>query len=204
MRYEKPAPSLSLNNKTVLILGYGEIGRRVARICRSMGMNIVATKREIVSGQSDRFAHEIHPPQKLHELLPLAQALVIALPLTPDTENLIGERELSLLPSDSILVNIGRGLILNEEALYQALKSGRLGAAGLDVWYNYPDDEKSRSSTFPANYAFWELDNVVMSPHRAGLVNEIDYLRMDHLAVLLNAAAKNHPLLNKVDITAGY
>lgn len=204
MRYQKPAPSLILKGKTVLILGYGEIGRRVARTCRSLGMNVLATKRNAFERDTDQFPEEVHPPDKLHELLPLAQALVIALPLTKETEGLIGERELGLMPSDSILVNIGRGLIVNEEALYQALKHGNIGAAGLDVWYNYPPEEESRSSTYPANYPFWELDNVVMSPHRAGLTKDIDYRRMDHLAVLLNAAAKHEQIPNNVDISIGY
>ncbi len=203
-RYQKPALSMTLNGKTALILGYGEIGRRVARICRSMGMKVIATRRGAVPGESDQFAEEIHPPQKLHDLLPHAHALIIALPLTPETECLIGERELALISPESILVNIGRAPIVNEEALFKALKNRALGAAGLDVWYNYPTDEESRLSTYPAEYPFWELENVVMSPHRAGLTREIEELRMDHLATLLNAAAKNEHAPNLVDIKLGY
>lgn len=204
MRYRKPAPSLLLKGKTVLILGYGKIGRRIARICSSLGMNVIAIKRKAIMDETDRFAKEIHTPQKLHELLPRAQFLIVALPLTQETNGLIGESELDLLPTDSVLVNIGRGLIVNEEALYKALKDGNLGAAGLDVWYNYPASEESRTSTYPANFPFWELDNVVLSPHRAGLTNDIDYLRMDHLAVLLNAAARNEQVPNRVNLNHGY
>lgn len=204
MRYQQPAPSLTLYGKTALILGYGEIGRRIAHICRSMGMHVVAVRRSATPGETDKDADEIHPSQALHDLLPRAHALIIALPLTPETEGLIGERELDLLPSDGIVVNIGRGWIIDQHALYHALKNGLVGAAGLDVWYNYPTKEESRAATFPADYPFWKLDNVVLSPHRAGLTKEIDYLRMDHLAVLLNAAAKNVTVPNKVDITNGY
>lgn len=204
MRYQKPAPSLLLKGKTVLILGYGKIGRHVARICSSLGMNVIAIKRRAVTGETDQFVKEIHTPRKLHELLPHAQVLVVALPLTQETDGLLGESELDLLPTDSVLVNIGRGLIVKEEALYRSLKNGNLGAAGLDVWYNYPASEESRTSTYPANFPFWDLDNVVLSPHRAGSTNEIDYLRMDHLAILLNAVARNEQVPNRVNLNHGY
>lgn len=203
-RYQEPAPSLTLQGKRVLILGYGEIGRRVARICDSMGMKVWAIKRKPTPENSDKYVEKVHPPEELHKLLPFAQALVITLPLTEMTEGLIGENELRLMPSDTVLVNIGRALIVHEEALYEALRNGRIGAAGLDVWYNYPTDEESRSSTLPANYPFWELENVVLSPHRAGLTEDINYLRMDHLAVLLNAAARKKQIPNRVNLQLGY
>lgn len=204
IRYERPARSLLMEDKTLLILGFGEIGRRIARICHAMGMKVIAIKRNVIGEPEDPFVEAIHPPEKLHELLPLAQTLMVTLPLTPETEDLIGERELALLPEDAVLVNIGRGLIINEEALYHALKHGELGAAGLDVWYNYPSDEANRAHTYPSDCPFWELDNVVMSPHRSGLTKEIDYLRMGHLAILLNAAANNEEIPNRVNLQRGY
>jgi phosphoglycerate dehydrogenase-like enzyme len=79
-----------------------------------------------------------------------------------------------------------------------------LHAAGLDVWYNYPPDQASRSRTAPADYPFRELGNVVMSPHRAGSTAESNALRMTHLARLLNAAATGETLPNRVDLEAGY
>jgi phosphoglycerate dehydrogenase-like enzyme len=204
LRYLEPAPSLTLRGKTVLILGFGEIGKRVAQICHALDMNVWAIKREVSPGLYDPTVQAIFPPHKLHELLPSAQVLVVTLPLTDLTEGLIGKRELELMPPESILVNIGRGLIVQEKELYEAIKNGRIGGAGLDVWYNYPQDEQSRTSTFPSEYPFGELDNVVLSPHRAGLTDDIDYLRMDHLAVLLNAAARGEEIPNKVDLRLGY
>ena len=204
LRYQRPAPSLLLDGKTVLISGYGAIGRRTARICHAMGMHILATKRNPESARNDPFVHQIHPPEHLHALLPQANAVVIALPLTPETEGLFGNYEFSLLPPASVLVNVGRGAIVKERALYQALKNGVLGAAGLDVWYNYPVDEESRSHTPPSQYPLWDLGNVVMSPHRAALTEEIDLLRMDHLSMLLNAAAENLRIPNAIDLQAGY
>lgn len=200
-RYQ-PTPALLLKGKTALILGYGAIGRRVARLCRQLGMRVLAIKRRPTA--EDGLADEIHPPADLHQLLPQTDALLICLPHTTETDGLIGQEELDLLPDKAVLVNVGRGSIVVEGALYQALRDGRLYAAGLDVWYNYPADEESRADTAPANYPFHKLDNVVMSPHRAGSTTESNFLRMDSLACQLNKAARGEPLPNRVDVEVGY
>jgi phosphoglycerate dehydrogenase-like enzyme len=93
--------------------------------------------------------------------------------------------------------------VIEEAALYAELRNGRL-QAGLDVWYNYPPDEAARGDAMPANYPFHELDNVVMSPHRAGGSDQTERLRMEGLAELLNAAGQGQPIPNRVDLTAGY
>ena len=130
--------------------------------------------------------------------------LIICLPHTPETMELIGEPELALLSPGAILVNVGRGPIVDEAALYHALREGTLHSAGLDVWYNYPSGEAARSHTPPSAYPFHELDNVVMSPHRAGGSDESEMRRMTHLAALLNAAARGYEMPNRVDLQAGY
>jgi phosphoglycerate dehydrogenase-like enzyme len=203
MRYQRPSPALLLDGKTALILGYGAIGRRVAAACQGLGIKVLAIKRT-VQQQADEFAAEIHPPEKLHDLLPRANFLLICLPLTPQTENLIGARELALLPERSVLVNVGRGPVVDQAALYSALRDQQLHSAGLDVWYNYPPDKESRSHTPPANYPFHELNNVVMSPHRAGGSMGIDHLRMARLAQLLNKISAGKEAPNKVDLELGY
>lgn len=200
-RYQ-PSDSLLLSGKTCLILGYGAIGRRVAQVCRALGMTVLAIRQR--AELEDNVADEIHPPSALAELLPRAQALIVCLPHTPATDGLIGEAELALLPTDSILVNIGRGPIVDETALYTALSEGRLKGAGLDVWYRYPADDESQANTPPSQYPFGELDNVVMSPHRGGHVIETETLRMEGLAELLNLAAAGEPLPNPVDLDHGY
>ncbi len=111
---------------------------------------------------------------------------------------------MALLPPQAILVNVGRGPIVVEKALYQALCNGALYAAGLDVWYNYPADKASRSNTPPSQYPFHELDNVVMSSHRGGLTTEVEAERLTHLTTLLNAAAQDKPMPNRVDLAARY
>jgi phosphoglycerate dehydrogenase-like enzyme len=194
-------PAIVLEGKTALILGHGAIGRRVARACRGLGMNVVATRRQPPPG-----SEELYPPDALPDLLPRANALIIALPLTAETEGLIGRDELAKLPPKSLLINVGRGPIVHEQALYSALVDGTLHAAGLDVWYNYPEDEASRSDTPPSAYPFHTLDNVVMSPHRAGSgrSEEIELQRMTHLARLLNVAATGEEMPDRVDVDAGY
>ena len=194
----RPTPALHMAGRTALVLGYGAVGRRVAGICRALGMEILAIRRR-PGGEEG-----VYPPEALPDLLPQTDALLICLPHTPETDGLIGARELALLPQDAVLVNVGRGAIVNQGALYQALRDGELFGAGLDVWYNYPADEEARSHTPPADHPFHELDNVVMSPHRAGGTKATGALRMKHLAALLNAAARGDPLPNPVDVAAGY
>ncbi len=200
----RPNPAILLDGKMALVLGYGAIGRRVARMCRGLGMRVAAIRRR-PSASADA-PDEVYPPAALSELLPQAGALLICLPHTPETDGLIGAEELALLPSDGVLVNVGRGPIVDEAALYRALRDGALYAAGLDVWYNYPapGDEAARSCTPPSQYPFHDLENVVMSPHRAGGFKEVEGRRLVHLARLLNAAARGEPLPNRVDVRAGY
>jgi phosphoglycerate dehydrogenase-like enzyme len=117
---------------------------------------------------------------------------------------MIGEEELFSLPKGAIVVNIARGEILQEKALYDSLISGKVGAAGLDVWYEYPESEEERRNTPPSKYPFHQLDNVVMSPHRAGGWTQSEKQRMEHLAYMLNRAARGEPLENLVDLERGY
>jgi phosphoglycerate dehydrogenase-like enzyme len=195
-------PSVLLGGKTALVLGYGAVGRRVGQLCRGLGMHVLATRRSATES-SDGF---VHPPSAMSALLPRADVLLVTLPLTEETRGLLGQDELELLPPGAILVNVGRAAVADEAALYAALRSGKLRAAGLDVWYQYPSDVASRSDTRPSSYPFEDLENVVMSPHRAGAggSDEIERRRMAALASVLNAAAAGDPLPNQVDLQAGY
>jgi phosphoglycerate dehydrogenase-like enzyme len=196
-----PAPALLLQGKTALILGYGAIGQHIGTVLKALGMTVIATRRR----HSDP-DNGIYAADRLHDLLPRAHVLMIAVPGTDDTTDLIGERELALLPQGAVVVNIGRGGVLNQFALYEALKSGHLFGAGLDVWYHYPPNEDAQRNTAPADVPFHELDNIVLSPHRAGggRLPEIEALRMETLADVLNQAADGNPLPHQVDIRLGY
>jgi len=202
IRYES-SPTLTLEGRTALILGYGAIGQRVARACHALGMDVLATRRSETAVTTDPYT-EIHPTAALPDLLPRTHVLIISLPLTAETEGLIGKAELVALQPHAILVNVGRGPVVDEHALYDALVDGTLHGAGLDVWFNYPPDEAARAHTPAANVPMHQLDNIVMSPHRAGLTRDTDRLRMIHLAELLNHAARGEPLPNKLVLERGY
>jgi phosphoglycerate dehydrogenase-like enzyme len=198
-----PTPSLLLHGRRALILGYGAIGMRVAALCRALGMKVIALKRQV--GEGEVYPDEVHPISELGRLLPRTDALILCLPLTEETRGLIGAAELALMPPGGLLVNIGRGPLVQEGALYAALKSGQLFGAGLDVWYRYPEPADYAHYP-PSNYPFHELDNVVMSPHRGGgvEVDEMEFVRMEGLADLLNHAARGEALPNRVDLERGY
>lgn len=196
-----PYPARLLYRKTALILGYGSIGEHLGAVLRALGMTVIGTRRTNIDE-----ANGIYAADKLHNLLQRADILIIALPATPETEGLIGAEEIALLPDQTILINVGRAVVVDQHALYDALTNGKLFGAGLDVWYHYPPDVEARTHTPPADVPFHELDNVVMSPHRAGdgANPEVDQLRMDDLAAILNAAAQGENLPHQVDLQAGY
>jgi phosphoglycerate dehydrogenase-like enzyme len=128
---------------TVLIAGLGEIGREVARLAEAFGMNVLSTRRNVGD---------------LDELLPRADSLVITLPLTDETRGMFNRRRIGLMKPGAIVVNIGRGPVVDEEALIEALRSGHIRGAALDVYATEP---------LSADSPLWELDNVILSPHTA-------------------------------------
>jgi len=188
--------SVTLEGKTVLILGYGHIGQRVGRACEAFGMKVLGVRRNPTATQFG--------PGDLPRLLPQAHVLLITLPHTDETHELIGEKELALMPRGGLLVNVGRGPIADEGALYRALKDQHLAGAGLDVWWHYPKDVAERTQRQPSTFPFHELENVVMSPHRGGDSLETESQRMADVARLLNAAAWGESLPNRVNGVVGY
>lgn len=197
-------PQLMLHGKTILILGYGRIGRHVAAVCHALGMNILGIRRNLTAQDKHDPIATVTDFSALAGLIPRTDVLLIALPETPETQNMITATELKLLPKEAILVNVGRGSIVNEADLYQALKEGKLAAAGLDVWYNYPQDLEARTSTQPSHFPFHQLSNVIMSPHKAGWLGKDDNSRMLFLARILTMYASGEPIPYKVDLELGY
>lgn len=204
-RYDETPSSHLLSNKNYLILGYGHIGQAFSKLIKGFNPNIMAIRNTIPESQSVGNIL-VYPSNYLHQLLPNTDFLIITLPLTSQTKHFISEVELKLLPKHAVLINIGRGELIDQSALYTALKNRWIFSAGIDVWYNYPTSEAERSNTPPANFPFYQLDNIVMSPHRAGNLNkfEIENLRMTHLANLVNEYLKGNPMPNRVDIERGY
>ncbi|MEL6348697.1 MAG: NAD(P)-dependent oxidoreductase [Myxococcota bacterium] len=198
-----PDPAFTLQGKTVLILGHGAIGRRLTAPLRALGASVIATRRR-VAAPVDVDGATIYPAAALDTLLPQAQAVIVAVPHTEETDGLLDARRLSLLPRGAALVNIARASVIDEDALYEALRSGQLCGAGLDVWYRYPRGVPGIADTPPCDRPLWELDNVLFSPHRAGHVQDTEALRMDALADTLNALAHGKSPEGQVDVAAGY
>lgn len=201
-RYQE-TKAILLRGKTVLILGFGAIGQALGAYCQALGMKLMATKKHPENYAGD-LEVALHPDDELQSLLPETDVLLIALPLTEETENLICEEELLLMPKGSILVNVGRGPVVNQHALYDALTSGHLRSAGSDVWYNYPENTDSRKNTPPAEVPFGDLENFVLSPHRGGMVENNSQQQLEALADMINLAARGENIPNKIDLEAGY
>lgn len=146
---------------TLLILGFGSIGREIARLMKPHGMTIIGINRSgrDSSGGSGSVADEVHAASALHTLLPRADAVIVAVPLGPATQKLIGARELALCKRTALIVNISRGAIIDQPALEAALRAGTIGGAGLDVTDPEP---------LPKDDPLWRAPNVIISPHVAG------------------------------------
>jgi len=197
-------PQLMLHGRTVVLLGYGRIGKHLAPIFKALGMNVIGVKRSLKpEDKQDNYA-TVRQTKDLKEILPKADILLIALPETPETVGLIGKQELAQLPKNAILINVGRGSIVNEDALFQALSNETLAAAGLDVWFNYPKTIAERTNTAPSKYPFYKLENVVMSPHKGGWLGAEDDSRMLYLAHMLNSYAQTQDMPNKIKLELGY
>ena len=160
--YSKRAQHDEAHGKTVAIVGFGHIGQEIARRARAFGMHVIAVTRSGKQGPAE-FAHESVTAAALDEVLPRVQSLVVCCPLDDSTRGLIGARQLSLLPSGALLVNVARAEVVDEQALYEALSRQRLGRAVLDVWYQYP--KKGESPVAPSRWPLHELANVRGTPH---------------------------------------
>jgi len=193
-----------LAGRTAVVLGFGAIGRRVAEALVGLGMKVRAVRRHVPADAEEGARVAVHGPGDLDVLLPAADALVVALPLTPETRGLLDARRLALLPRGALVVNVARGEVIDEDALYEALAAGRLGGAGLDAWWRYPAGEEDRGRVLPSQRPFHELDRVVMSPHRAGHAAPTEALRAEHLGRLLGAVARGEEIPGRVDLAVGY
>lgn len=145
-----------LRGQTLLLIGVGAVGTVFAGYARTFGLHVIGVRRSPLKPGEP--VDELHPPSKLSELLPRADWIVIACPLTSETLNLIDAHAFMLIRKGARLINIGRGEIVDEAALIEALRSGRLGGAALDA---------HRQEPLPADSPLWDLPNVVISPHNA-------------------------------------
>lgn len=161
-RFDQFTPSRALAGRTAVILGYGGIGRAVARALHAFDIHVIGVNR---SGRGDTHADEVITVDRLDEVLPRAEILVISLPLTRVTLGMIGARELALMPAEAILVNVARGEIVDEDALYSHLVAAPTFLAGIDAWWVEP----FRHGRFEIHHPFLTLPNVIGSPHNSGV-----------------------------------
>ena len=179
-----------LAGRTLGILGYGGIGQAVARRARAFEMRVCAIRRDVGRSAEDDLAF-LGGLQSLPDVLRRADYLAITLPLTPETQGLIGPVQLALMKTTAILVNVARAQIVDEDALYAALAERRTAAAALDVWYRYPS---APGPLLPAGRPFHELPNVLMTPHVSGWTDGMLEARASLIAENIRRTARGeHP-----------
>lgn len=197
-RYDR-LESLFLEGKTCLLLGYGAIGKKLVGMLQALGMRVGILKRT----KSENHNVQVYTTSQLHEALANADVIICSLPETPETLNLLDKAAFATMKPGSILVNVGRGKVIDQYALYDALKSNHLLAAGIDVWWNYPKDKEARANTLPSDAPLHELPNIVMSPHRANQTAGEEQVRLEDIAKTVKAIVKGETR-NLVDVQQGY
>ena len=190
----------TLKAKHLLLLGCGAIGRDIAKIAKVFDMDVSAVKRTYEDIPN---VDRVGTDEDLHDFLSKADFVICTLPFTEETEGYVGEKEFEVMKEDSYLVNVGRGPVIDEKALYKALKEDKIAGVAIDTWWNYPEDEDSRKNTAPSDHPLNEFDNVVFSPHRSTHVEERERYRMKSLIKILNSLNEGK-MINVVDIERGY
>ncbi len=178
---------LELAGKTLLVVGMGRIGARLARLAKAFDMRVVATKRDPSTGAEGVDA--VAGTDRLHELLREADIVALTCPLTPETQNLIDAAALEAMRPGAHLVNVARGRVVDEPALIQALQEGRLAGAALDVTSEEP---------LPASSPLWAMPNVLITPHTAGETRAYEDNVIDILLENLDRLWRGAPLRNEV------
>lgn len=186
-----------LEGKVMGIVGYGEIGRECALLAKPLGVKIHATRRNVEKSADDPVLDQVFRVEQMDEMLREIDVLLAAAPLTPQTKHMIGERQFQAMKPSAIVINVGRGPVIDEAALIAALQQGRIAGAALDVFEREPLPEES---------PLWDMENVLVSPHCTDRTSDPDWL---DLAVRLfvenfQRYQDGRELLNVVDKKAGY
>jgi len=184
-----------ISGQTVGVVGYGSIGRAVAARARAMEMKVLALRRSAGQSRQDSLVDRVYEPSQLSEMLSQSDYIVVALPLTPPTRGLIGEREFAVMKKNAVLINIGRGPTIDEPALIKGLSENRIRGAALDVFDEEP---------LPPAHPFYSMENVLLSPHCADHTPEWLDDAMRFFLSQLERFKRGEPLLNIVDKRLGY
>lgn len=192
----EPFASTDLIERSLVVVGMGSIGREVARVAYGFGMRTIGVKRT-VAGVDPAALHvdALYGLDELHEALRGAGHLVLSVPHTPETDGMIGTDELALLAPGAIIVNVARGAVVDESALIDALESGNLGGAALDVFQEEP---------LPADSPFWAMPNVLVCAHSAGTSDRENERITDLFCNNLRRYLAGEPLLNVLDTARMY
>jgi phosphoglycerate dehydrogenase-like enzyme len=180
--------------KTVGIVGYGRIGREVARRARAFGMNVIACSR--TAKAADEFVERVNDMSGFEALMRASDFVVVGLPLDESSRGLIDARALTLMKPSAVIINPSRGPLIEEEALYLALRERRIGGAVIDVWHQYPPPGQSEGA--PSRFPFHELDNVIMTPHASAWTMHQIQQRCAIIIENLERLARGEPLVNVV------
>lgn len=190
----EPFLSNTVEGKTLGIVGYGSIGSAAATRAKGFGMKIAALRRKSGAAE-DGLVDQRYGPAQLHDLIGTSDYLLLATPVTPETRGMIGAAEIAAMKPSAVLINIGRGPVVDEAALIQALESGRIRGAALDVFTVEP---------LPAGHPFYRMTNVLLSPHTADRVEGFLGPPFEVFLENLERFLKGEPLEYLVDKHAGY
>lgn len=188
-------PIRELRGATLGVVGYGDIGRASAKLAKAYGMRVLGLKRNAASF-SDPYCDEVLGMDQLNELMSSSDYILVSAPLTPQTRGLISAEALSKCKPSAVVINVGRGPIIDEEALIEALSNGTIRGAGLDVMTIEP---------LPKESPLWKLDNVLLSPHNMDMT--LTFMKEStefFIAENLPRFVRGKALLNPVDKAAGY
>lgn len=182
-----------ISRQTVGIVGYGDIGRACASRAKAMGMQVLAVKRHATG--ADPIASEVFRPENRADMIARCDYVIAAAPLTPETRGMIGEREFAAMKPNAVVINVGRGPVIDEAAMVRALTDRRIKGAALDVFEHEP---------LPAGHPFYRLDNVLLSPHCADHTSDWTEQAMRFFLAQFERYRKGEPLENVVNKQLGY
>jgi phosphoglycerate dehydrogenase-like enzyme len=180
--------------QTAGIVGYGDIGRAVATRLKAMGINILASRRSVPTAP-DPLVSKYYGPDGLGEMIPQCDYLVVTAPLTPETRGMIGAPEFAAMKPSAVVINVGRGAVIDEPSMIAALTEKRILGAALDVFTTEP---------LPPGHPFFKLENVLLSPHSTDHTRDWLERAMHFFLAQFERFAKGEPLLNVVDKKRGY
>ena len=191
-KWQSILPEL-LHGKTLGVLGLGSIGQAVAHLGKAFRMRVIALRAHPEA--PSRYVDAVFPSHALHEVLAQSDFVVLTLPLTAETQHIIREAELRVMKPNAFIINVGRGGLIDEDALVRALQEKRIGGAGLDVFAKEP---------LPQASPLWELPNVIVSPHNAGMRKDYFERATEQFCQNLRRYLRGQPLMNIVDKVRGY